>query len=84
MSTTLGTIEYGTDVTISVEHLNCYSLSLPVVGEQELVLDGHCLRSDRDNGLMLSPDDSQELTIGGDCRKVQVAITRTAMGQPGY
>lgn len=84
MSTTLGTIEYGTDVTISVEdiqHLNCYSLSLPVVGEQELVLGGNRLRSDRDNGLVLSPDDSQQLTIAGDCRKVQIAITRTAMGQ---
>jgi AraC-like DNA-binding protein len=84
MATTLGTIEYGTDVTISVEdveHLNCYSLSLPVVGEQELLLGGNRLRSDADHGLILSPDDSQELTIAGNCRKVQVAITQTAMHQ---
>lgn len=84
MATTLGTLEYGTDVTISVEdveHLNCYSLSLPVVGEQELLLGGNRLRSDADHGLILSPDDSQELTIAGNCRKVQVAITQTAMHQ---
>ncbi|MGV8917197.1 MAG: AraC family transcriptional regulator [Pseudomonas sp.] len=84
MSTTLGVIEYGTDVTISVEdveHLNCYSLSLPVVGEQELLLGGNRLRSDVEHGLILSPEDSQELTIAGNCRKVQVAITQTAMRQ---
>jgi AraC-like DNA-binding protein len=84
MATTLGTLEYGTDVTISVEdveHLNCYSLSLPVVGEQELLLGGNRLLSDADHGLILSPDDSQELTIAGNCRKVQVAITQTAMHQ---
>lgn len=84
MATTLGTIEYGTDVTISVEdieHLNCYSLSLPMVGEQELILRGTRLRSDVERGLIVSPDDSQELTIAGNCRKVQVAITQTAMRQ---
>ncbi|KFE55266.1 AraC family transcriptional regulator [Pseudomonas syringae] len=82
MSTTLGVIEYGTDVTIGiedVERLNCYSLSLPLSGEQELRKEGRLLGSNQDTGLIISPHDSQELTIGGDCRKVQVAITRAAM-----
>lgn len=38
-ATTLGVIEYGTDVTIDIEdaeHFSSYSLSLPLVGEQEL------------------------------------------------
>jgi len=82
MSTTLGIIEYGTDVTIGIgdqERLNCYSLSLPLTGEQELQKNGRLLRSDQDTGIILSPDENQELTIAGDCRKVQVAITRAAM-----
>lgn len=82
MSTTLGHIEYGTDVTIGVadnEYLSSYSLSLPLVGEQELNLGGKLLLSDRDRAVIVSPHDSQELAIAGNCRKMQVVITRTAM-----
>lgn len=82
MSTTLGYVEYGTDVTIGVGeelNLNCYSLSLPLSGEQELAKSGHLLRSDRDSGVIVSPYEEQELTIGGDCRKLQVAIPLAAM-----
>ena len=84
MSTTLGYVEYGTDVTIGVGdemNLNCYSLSLPLAGEQELVKSGHLLRSDRDWGVIVSPHEYQELTIAGDCHKLQVAIPRAAMQQ---
>ncbi len=84
MSTTLGRIEYGTEVTIGVEdmeHLNSYSLSLPVAGEQELNKCGKRLRSGMDEGVIVSPHESQELTMSGDCRKIQVVITRTAMRQ---
>ncbi len=58
MSTTLGRMEYGTDVTIGVEdaeHLNCYSLSLPIRGEQELLKDGRRLYSNQDQGLIVTP-----------------------------
>ena len=82
MSTTLGVIEYGTDVTVGiedVEHLNSYSLSLPLVGEQHLSKDGCQVTSDRDSAIIVSPHENQELTINGDCRKVQVVITRAAM-----
>ncbi|AOE84099.1 AraC family transcriptional regulator [Pseudomonas sp. TCU-HL1] len=84
MSTTLGYVEYGTDVTIGVGdemNLNCYSLSLPLSGEQELAKSGRLLRSDRDWGVIVSPHEHQELTIGGDCHKLQVAIPRAAMQQ---
>lgn len=84
MSTTMGVIEYGTDVTIGIRNetpLNCYSLSLPVTGEQELITPSGRLVSNRDTGVIVSPEDTQELTIAGNCRKIQVAITRTAMRQ---
>ncbi|KIV72916.1 benABC operon transcriptional activator BenR [Pseudomonas sp. FeS53a] len=79
---TLGHVEYGTDVTIGVGEeatLDCYSLSLPLGGEQELDLAGRRLRSDTGLGLVLSPDQSQRLTIAGNCRKLQVAIPRRAL-----
>lgn len=84
MATTLGTIEYGTDVTVDiedVEHFSSYSLSLPLVGEQELRKNGSLLRSDRDQGVIISPNENQVLAISGDCRKVQVVITRAAMSE---
>ncbi|MNZ44882.1 transcriptional regulator EutR [compost metagenome] len=82
MSTTLGCIEYGTDVTIGivdVDSFNSYSLSLPLHGEQELSKGGVHLRSDPGRGVIVSPNEPQELNIAGDCRKLQVVITRTAM-----
>ena len=84
MATTLGTIEYGTDVTVDIEdaeHFSSYSLSLPLVGEQELRKNGALLRSDRDQGVIISPNENQVLAISGDCRKVQVVITRAAMSE---
>lgn len=84
MATTLGTIEYGTDVTVDIEdaeHFSSYSLSLPLSGEQELNKDGRLLKSNRDQGVIVSPNESQVLAISGDCRKVQVVITRAAMSE---
>lgn len=84
MATTLGTIEYGTDVTIDIEdpeRFSSYSLSLPLVGEQELSKNGRVVRSDRDQGVIISPNENQLLAISGDCRKVQVVITRVAMSE---
>jgi AraC-like DNA-binding protein len=84
MSTTMGFIEYGTDVTVGIHDetpLNCYSVSLPVSGQQELAVRGKLLVSDRDTGLIISPEATQELTIAGNCRKFLIAITRPAMRQ---
>ncbi|WP_433738559.1 helix-turn-helix domain-containing protein [Pseudomonas putida] len=84
MATTLGTLSYGTDVTIDIEdpeHFSSYSLSLPLSGEQELSKDGSVVRSDRDQGVIISPNENQLLAISGDCRKVQVVITRLAMSE---
>ncbi|CAD5109844.1 AraC family transcriptional regulator [Zestomonas carbonaria] len=82
MSTVLGCIEYGTDVTVGVvdtDSFNSYSLSLPLCGEQELRVAGTRLRSDRDRGVIVSPNEVQSLDIAGDCRKLQVVISREAM-----
>ncbi|WP_025858016.1 helix-turn-helix domain-containing protein [Pseudomonas sp. CHM02] len=83
-ATTLGVIEYGTDVTIDIEdaeHFSSYSLSLPLVGEQELSKNGERLSSNRDQGVIISPNEHQVLAISGDCRKLQVVITRAAMSE---
>jgi AraC-like DNA-binding protein len=82
MATTVGCVEYGLDVTVGLEEsnpLNCYSISLPLVGEQELAVGGKRLRSDIDQGVVITPTVGQELTIAGNCRKILVAITRPAM-----
>lgn len=83
MSTVVGYLEYGTDVTIDIDAsvLNSYSISLPVRGEQELRKPNGSLMSDSDNGIVVSPYDQQELCIAGNCRKIQVAITCAAMRQ---
>lgn len=84
MATKMGVIEYGTDVTIGIRDeapLNSYSLSLPLDGEQELATGERRVRSDRDTGLIVTPDINQELAIAGNCRKILVAIPRPAMRQ---
>ena len=83
MSTVIGYIEYGTDVTIDIHNsvLNSYSISLPVSGQQELRKPDGLLMSDCDNGLIVSPYERQELSIAGNCRKIQVAIKCAAMRQ---
>ncbi len=80
--TTLGFVNYGTDVTVGVGEnggLGCYSLSLPQSGEQEVLTGGQLLRSDRDRGVILSPFGVQELSISGDCCQLHVAIPRQAV-----
>lgn len=83
-ATTLGIIEYGTEVTIDIEdaeHFSSYSLSLPLVGEQELNRGGERLSSNRDQGVIISPHENQLLAISADCRKLQVVITAAAMSE---
>ncbi len=84
MATTIGYVEYGTDVTVAVREdspLNCYSVSLPVVGQQELAAHGKRWLSDQDRGVIVSPQESQDLAIMGNCRKLHVAIPRSALQQ---
>lgn len=84
MASTLGYVEYGTDVTVSVHNeapLNCYSVSLPLTGQQELAAHGRLWLSDQDRGLVLSPHERQDLTIMGNCRKIIVAIPGQALRQ---
>ncbi|PTU02922.1 AraC family transcriptional regulator [Pseudomonas sp. Root562] len=81
-ATTLGTMEYGADVRIGVEgseHLDSYSLSLPIVGEQELLYLGNRIHSNRSIGVIVSPFHSQELSMAGDCKKLSVVIPRVTM-----
>ncbi|MBN3751580.1 helix-turn-helix domain-containing protein [Paraburkholderia sp. Tr-20389] len=84
MATTIGYVEYGTDVTVAVRGdspLNCYSVSLPVIGQQELAAQGQLWVSDQDRGLIVSPQESQDLDIAGNCRKIHLAIPRSALQQ---
>ncbi len=81
MSTVLGRVQYGTDVRIGIDEaqLNCYSISLPLEGQQELRLPAGLALSDVNHGVIISPQVRQELTIAGNCRKLQVAISRSVM-----
>lgn len=82
LGTVVGSIEYGTDVTVGVEDASClnsYSISLPLSGEQELIKGNQRYHSTQDFGLIVSPDENQELIIGGNCRKIQIAISRQSM-----
>lgn len=82
MSTVIGCVGYGADVAVRIDGqapLDCYSVSLPLVGEQELVAGGRRLRSDAETGLVVAPALRQELRISGDCRKLLVAIDRQAL-----
>lgn len=84
MASTLGYVEYGTDVTVSVRKdapLNCYSVSLPLTGQQELAAHGRLWLSDQDSGLVLSPHETQDLAIMGNCRKIIVSIPSPALRQ---
>lgn len=82
LSTAIGCIGYGADVTVGIDAgapLDCYSISLPLSGEQELRVDGRLLHSSPDQGVVVAPSVRQELSISGDCRKLLVAVDRGAM-----
>lgn len=84
LSTVLGQIRYGTDVTIGIERsmqLDAYSLSLPLEGRQVLRSRGEKRESDPGTGLVVSPFADQELDMAGACHKLQVAIRRDSARQ---
>jgi len=70
-------IGYGTDASIGIEGqqaLRCFSLSLPVEGEQLLHKNGHELLSNNQRGVIINPYENQTLNIEGRCRKIQISI----------
>lgn len=76
-SVSLGYIQYGTDVSIVNEKkLHCYSLSLPVSGEQELMTSGKNVVSNQNMALVVNPQEELQLNIAGDCRKLHLAIPK--------
>lgn len=82
MATAVGCIRYGADVCVSIDDtapLDRYSVSLPLAGEQELVIDGRRVLSNVDQGVVVAPSARQQLTLSADCAKLLVAIDRAAM-----
>lgn len=73
----IGVIGYGTDASIGIERhqaLRCFSLSLPVEGEQRLRKDGTEIISDKQQGVIINPYENQMLDIEGRCQKIQISI----------
>ncbi|BFM50897.1 AraC family transcriptional regulator [Marinomonas sp. THO17] len=72
-----GLLSYGSGVAINVnadDKLKGYSLSLPITGKQTLRCIGSELKSDHEQGLIVSPTHQQELEISPDCQKLQLLI----------
>ncbi|NVK43284.1 MAG: AraC family transcriptional regulator [Oceanospirillaceae bacterium] len=79
-TTTIGNIEYNTDVSVEIDDLqNSYSISLPLSGFQELEAAGRPVQSDAASGIIISPSHPCTLHISGNCRKTLVRISRQAM-----
>ncbi|MFC6674282.1 AraC family transcriptional regulator [Marinobacterium aestuariivivens] len=79
-TTTIGHIEYGTDVSVEIDDLqNSYSISLPLSGFQKLQGRQRPIHSDLANGIIISPSSPCALHISGNCRKTLVRISRQAM-----
>lgn len=77
MTTSIGVVEYGRDVEIHIDAgtpLRCYSVSLPLEGEQELRAAGRSSHSRPGTGCIVAPADTQTLWISGRCRKLIVAL----------
>lgn len=84
LATIVGRIEYGTEVRIKVEesaHFRNYSLSLPIMGQQELIVGRQHYLSDQASGIIVSPNERQSLTLSDDCQKLQVVISGSSMHQ---
>lgn len=75
----IGAISYGTDVSIHINALGSYSISLPLLGHQQLRSRGASFDSDAKTGLIVSNIEQQELIISRDCKKIQVAIPEDSM-----
>lgn len=76
---TIGSISYGTDVSININSLGAYSISLPLRGKQQLLSRGAHFKSNHNQGLIVSNIEQQELIIEKDCRKLQVVIPESSV-----
>lgn len=82
LATTVGFLECGTDVVVGFHGdvpMSSYNISLPVTGQQELNHTGSRYRSDSDTAIVVTPGVNQELAMSGNCRRLHVAIQRTAL-----
>lgn len=70
----IGCISYGADVSINIQSLGAYSISLPLHGQQYLHCQGESYVSDSTTGLIVSNINQQELIIDKNCKKIQVVI----------
>lgn len=76
----VGYVEYGTDVVLDIDDIaDCYSISLPIQGSQELTQSGEVAYSDQQQALIISPSSPASLQISGDCKKRMVRISREAL-----
>jgi len=78
----VGYVEYGTDVVLDIDDIiDCYSISLPIQGSQELTQLGEVAYSDQQQAVIISPSSPASLQISGDCKKRMVRISREALEQ---
>ncbi|MNO45197.1 transcriptional regulator EutR [compost metagenome] len=76
----IGVIEYSTLVSVKIQDLQeSYSINLPVYGEQSIEHQGKAFVSDPSVGVILSPNQSLRMTIGENCRKKMVKLSRSAL-----
>ncbi|NNP71651.1 AraC family transcriptional regulator [Acinetobacter defluvii] len=76
---TIGCIQYGANVAINISQLKSYSISLPLHGTQLLNIRGERHQSNEKQGLIVSNNDSQDLFIDKNCKKLQVVIPEKSM-----
>ncbi len=84
MSTVLGYVEFGTDARIGITdagRFSSYMIDLPLCGQQRLNVAGRAVEAGRGRGVIVSPNQPQDLWISGDCRKLQVVICRVGMSR---
>jgi len=82
MSTTVGYVEHGTDITVNVaarEIERTYNISVPVSGFQELRARNVSLVSTIDCGIIIGAEQPLQLDVPGDCRKILVTINRDSL-----
>ncbi|AQV99307.1 AraC family transcriptional regulator (plasmid) [Cupriavidus necator] len=82
MSTTIGCVQYGSDISVDVgagELCTTYNISLPVEGEQALSGPHGMLLSNADCGIAVSPEQALQLDMSGHCRKILVTVSRESL-----
>lgn len=76
----IGIIEYSTLVSVKIDDLEqSYSINVPLSGEQNIEHQGQAFVSNASVGAILSPNQSLRMTIGENCRKKMVKLSRSAV-----